>query len=78
MKIRDWQGIVGRTLEEKKKYIGKWFVVYYLKENFGEFYTYQPIKFEDSTEILADGMTLLEYNTREQMLEFKEYKGIVY
>ena len=67
-----------KALKEKENYRGKWFVVHYLKENFGEFYTYQPREFKGSVKILADGFTLSMYNTREQMLEFKKCRDKVY
>tara|TARA_R110002020_G_scaffold307534_3_gene523365 strand:+ start:5608 stop:5832 length:225 start_codon:yes stop_codon:yes gene_type:complete len=62
-------------LSEKKD---KWYIVHYLKENFGDFSTYQPRKFKDSKEILARGSILAMHNNRKQLLEFTEYKGKVY
>jgi len=66
------------TPEEVEKYNSRWFVAYFLKENYGEFYTYQPRKFKNSIEILVQGSALVMYNTRKRMLEFDEYKGKVY
>ena len=63
------------NLSEQK---GTWYIVHYLKENFGDFSTYQPRKFKNSKEILARGSILAMYKSRKQLLEFKEYKGKVY
>ena len=66
------------TQKEVEAYRLKWFIVYYLEENYGKYYTYQPRKFKNSIEILVRGSALTMYNTRKKMLEFKEYKGKVY
>ena len=66
------------TQKEVEKYSLKWFIVYYLEENFGKYHTYKPREFKNSTEILVRGSALTMYNTREKMLEFKEYRGKVY
>ena len=76
--IRDWRGISDFTAEEVGGYGNRWFIAHYLKENYGEFYTYPPIEFKNSNEILVRGSALVMYNTKKQMLEFKEYGDKVY
>jgi hypothetical protein len=66
----------GELVGDKSRH--RWYIVHYLKEDFGDFSRYQPRKFKNSKEILASGCLLEMYNNRKQLLEFKEYKGKVY
>jgi|TARA_R110002153_G_C13238233_1_gene490496 hypothetical protein len=61
-----------------KYYSNKWFIAYLLNKDYGEIYKYKPSNFKDSREILVQGGALAMNKSREEMLEFEEYKGKVY
>ena len=51
-------------------YRGRWYIAYYLDEEYGDIEKYKPSNFEGGREILVDGGILSMNKSRKDMLEF--------